>query len=96
MTREGAHELRHAIAQSLGSQPQAIILRLVEGSNRKQVGQISGKSDGAGWAKEHPGLRAQGTYLANPENGRAKAQTVYGVPVLRDLLQHRGNKPRAC
>jgi hypothetical protein len=86
VTREGAQELRHAIAQSLGSQPQVIILRLVEGLSRKQVSQILGKSDGAGWAKEHPGLRSQGTYLADPKNRRPKAQTVYGVPVVRDLI----------
>lgn len=86
MTREGAQESRHAIAQSVGSQPQVITLRLVEGLSRKQISQILGKSDGAGWAKEHCSLRTQGSYLANPKSRRPKAQTAYGVPVVRDLI----------
>jgi hypothetical protein len=81
LTRQEAQALRHAIAQSPGSQPQVTIPRLVEGLSRKQVSQILGKSEGACQVIPHRGMMAHRNRLADPKNRRPKAQTTYGVEV---------------
>jgi hypothetical protein len=86
VTTEGAQELRHAIAQFPEEQVEMIVTRFADVLSHANAGDVMGRSEAPCQVIRHRGLRALTSVLANPKNRRPKAQTIYGVPVLRNAI----------